>query len=342
MRSLDSSQLDAHALPTLVRLPGRNLYAAAWSCMKLVPALHIIRTAINGEVLPPGGHVFESSSGTLALGLALASRAFGMHCTIVSDPAIDDAWAARLRMLGADLHIVPAPHPAGGWQRARLDRLHELAEQLPGSFYIDQYHNRQNAESYDRIAEFIDSRLPRIDYLVATVGSGGSGSGIARALQQRGHRVRWHAVDTHGSVLFGHPDRLRVLRGLGNSIIPENLNYAAVDVVHWVPPEVACHSAIELARDSFLDVGPTSGAAFAVARYLAARHPDRSVLALFPDSGERYRASQLNPEWLTQNGFDPPGKSQGPTEVDAPSQAGPGWCFMRWNGRPAPDLALAR
>ena len=113
--------------------------------------------------------------------------------------------------------------------------------------------------------------------------------GLTRALRRVRPALRAVAVDTHGSVLFGHPDRPRRLRGLGNSITPGNLDHALFDEVHWVSAEDAFRCMVALYRETGLFMGATSGAAFLVARWQARVRQER-VLCILPDEGARYLA----------------------------------------------------
>jgi cysteine synthase A len=302
--------------------------------MKVVPALHIISVAIERGIIREFDNVYETSSGTMALGMAMACRVFNLRCVIVSDPAIDEGLAARLRLLGADLHIMLEPNQKGGFQAARLQRLDELRTADPGpAFWLRQYDNENNALSYGPVADYLASEIPNIAHLVACTGSGGSGSGLIRRLRERGHSVEFHAVDTPGSVLFGQADRPRLLRGLGNSLIPKNLEHRAVDRVHWVPAVYAFDAARRLYRDFCCDVGPTSGAAYLVGRYVAECHKNEDVVVIGADSGERYRMNVLSESWLACNGLLVDSSSAEPRDVLTPNEGGDEWAMLAWRRR---------
>ncbi|WP_316168813.1 MULTISPECIES: cysteine synthase family protein [unclassified Bradyrhizobium] len=287
---------DAVSQPRVVRLD-RNLYVAAFSIMKLLPARRIVESALRTGVIRRGDTVVESSSGNFALGLALVCRDYGLGLEIVTDPAVDARFENRLRDLGAVVTKVDAAEFPGSYQRARLACLQATIERIPRAFWSRQYDNPRNAESYELLAQLIAAYIGANVTLVATVGSGGSAVGSIRALRKRDPRARLVGVDTFGSVLFGLPNGARQLRGLGNSIMPGNLDHACFDEVHWIDASTAYAATRWLHRESGLFGGPTTGAACWVARWVASARPNDVVIAIGPDDGERYLSTVYDDAW---------------------------------------------
>lgn len=135
-----ASIIEATELPRIIHVTG-NLYAAAFSLMKLLPARFIVDRAERAGLLTPGTPVIETSSGTFALGLAMVCAQRGYPLTIVGDPAIDRDLRNRLEMLGTKVVIVHDEGQAGGIQGARLARVAELRREHPDSFVPGQYDN---------------------------------------------------------------------------------------------------------------------------------------------------------------------------------------------------------
>jgi cysteine synthase len=212
----------------------------------------------------------------------------GMQVELVGDPAIDPIFKEFLEQLGARIHIVHEHLEVGGYQVPRLRKVQELLKNNPGAHWVRQYDNSANPQSYEQSALHIAAEVGKVDVLVAPVGSGGSISGTVRKLRMLGHPANSFAVDTHGSVLFGQVERLRKLRGLGNSILPKNLDYSLIDWVSWVEPADAFCSMRKLFVDHGLDMGPTTGASFMLAEFLARENPNKTVVFLGPDRAERY------------------------------------------------------
>jgi cysteine synthase A len=317
------------SLPLLVRA---GIVFVAFQCMKLLPARGILTAATASGALLPGAPVLATSSGTFGYGLALECSRLGHPCTIVSDPAIDRRFESILQGAGAKVEVVPAPAPNGGYQRARLDRVAELLEQKPRAVVADQYGDPANPVAYRSVAELILHSVGSIDILVGPIGSGGSLCGSSRFLRERLPDLRVVAVDTPGSVIFGCPDGSRLLRGLGNSILPGNVEHAAIDQVHWVNAATAFAATRELLASHGLFQGPTSGAAFAVADWYHRNNPDARIAVFLPDSGLRYVDTAYSDAWLEENVPDLPASR--PTPVATPLDVLPDrWSTMSWERR---------
>ncbi|HET7462103.1 MAG TPA: pyridoxal-phosphate dependent enzyme, partial [Longimicrobium sp.] len=290
--------------------------------------------------LRPGGLIAETTSGTFGLALAMVARLGGHRLTLVSDPAIDAALRRRLEDLGATVHIVREPGPTGGFQQARLAVLERVLAGNPGSFCPRQYSNPHHPGSYAPCAEQLAHAAGAIDCLIGTVGSGGSMCGISSYLRLVCPELTTIGVDTHGSVLFGQTDAGggRLLRGLGNSLMPPNVDHAAFDLVHWVGAAEAFRATRQLHRDHALFMGPTSGAAYLVADWWARENPDRLGAVIFPDEGYRYQDTVYDDAWLAAQGLSLDALPREPVEWERPHDGDDPWAFFRWGRRPFAEV----
>jgi cysteine synthase A len=321
-------------LPRTVVLGSDRLCAAAFPLMKLRPARFMLDQARAEGRIGPGSLIIETSSGTFGLGLALVCREQGYRLMLVADPAIDHRLRRRLEDLGAHVEIVTEPAAVGGYQGARLQRMAELQAAHPDHYWPSQYHNPANPASYAPVAELLVETLGRIDFLVGAVGSGGSMCGTAGYLRRVMPGLRAVGVDTLGSVLFGQPDSgLRLLRGLGNSLMPQNLDHTVFDEVHWVAAAEGFRATRELHRGHALYMGPTSGAAYLAARWIARSHPDAAVVVLMADEAYRYEDSVYDDAWLAAKGARLDVLPSSPRTVAHPRDAGPGWSRFDWGRR---------
>ncbi len=334
-----SSIVAATELPRIIKVTD-NLYAAAFSLMKLLPARYMIDRAEADGRLTPGTRIIETSSGTFALGLAMVCNLRGYPLTIVGDSAIDQDLKTRLEMLGTTVEIVHHAGQSGGIQGARLARLEELRREHPGSFVPGQYDNPDNPGSYRLVADLIGDTVGGVDCVVGPVGSGGSTGGLAASLRGANPALHLVGVDTHGSIIFGTPDGKRTLRGLGSSIHPGNVHHSAYDEVHWVTAPEAFHATHELYRGHGLFMGPTSGASFQVASWWAARNPESTVLMVLPDEGYRYMSTVYSQDWLDEQGIAPAPNPDGPVTVDHPLDAATTWSRLLWARRGFDDVVL--
>ena len=324
--------VEAQRIPTLVRLTG-NLYAVVFRLMKMVPARHILRQAESSGQLSADTTVVETTSGTFGLALAMQCALSGHPLVLVSDPVIDARLHRQLTHLGATVDIVQQPAEHGGFQASRLARVEEIRAGLPVSFCPEQYSNPEQPKSYALVADLLWEQLGQVDCLVGPVGSGGSMCGTARHLRQACPDLRAVGVDTHESVLFGQPDGHRTLRGLGNSMMPANLDHTEFDEVHWLEAATAYAATRDLYRSRALFMGPTSGASYFVGSWWAARHPDAVTVVMLPDEGYRYTDTVYDDVWLAANGLGDPPALREPTVVSDPRPTGSGWSRMDWSRR---------
>ncbi|WP_420036166.1 PLP-dependent cysteine synthase family protein [Streptomyces sp. cg28] len=267
-------------------------------------ALHMVRAARERGHLAPGARIVESTSGTLGLGLALAGAAYGHPVTVVTDPGIEPLMTGLLTAHGADVQLVDTAHPVGGWQEARRRRVAELLAAHPGAWCPDQYNNPDNVAAYAPLAHELVAQLGRIDTLVVSVGTGGHSAGIASVLRRYFPALRVVGVDAAGSTLFGQPAAARLMRGLGSSIHPRNVQHALFDEVHWTAAPEAVWAARRLARHHYATGGWSVGAVALVARWLARTLPaEDRIVAVFPDGPQRYVGTVFDDAYCAEHGL---------------------------------------
>ncbi|WP_067857104.1 PLP-dependent cysteine synthase family protein [Nocardia shimofusensis] len=287
--------------------------------MKARAATAMLTAAADRGELLPGAAIVESTSGTLGIGLALAGKALGHPVILVVDCELEPEMRALFDLYGVELEIVDHPHPQGGWQRARLDRLADILAATPNAYWPDQYSNPDNASGYTAMAREILGQAEPMDVLVTTVGSGGHCAGLTRHLREHWPQLRVVGVDSVGSRIFGQPARTRIMRGLGSSILPRNVVYSDYDEVHWVGPVEAVAACRTLAARTCLAGGWSTGAAALVAGWIASREPGTRVLTVFPDGPHRYLSTIYDDAWCAARGLLADPRTE-PTELTRPDE----------------------
>lgn len=272
--------------------------------MKDRPAMHMVSRGRARGDLRPGARIVESTSGTLGLGLALAGTVYEHPVTLVTDPGLEPMISRMLGAYGATVDLVTAPHPDGGWQQARRERVSEILAEDACAWYPDQYNNPDNVDAYRGLAAELVDQLDRIDVLVCSVGTGGHSAGVARVLRETNPLLELVGVDAVGSTIFGQPASTRLMRGLGSSIYPGNVDYGAFDDVHWVAPGEAVWACRALAATHYATGGWSVGAVALVAGWVARNRPEgTTIAAIFPDGPQRYFDTVYNDEFCRAHGL---------------------------------------
>ncbi|GAS96445.1 pyridoxal-5'-phosphate-dependent enzyme subunit beta [Mycolicibacterium mageritense DSM 44476 = CIP 104973] len=295
--------------------------------MKDRPALHMVARARACGALVPGARIVESTSGTLGLGLALAGTVYGHPVTLVTDPGLEPIIQNMLAAFGAQVELVTEPHPHGGWQQARKDRVAEIVQSDPHAWHPDQYNNPHNVEAYRGLALELHQQLGPVDVLVCSVGTGGHSAGVARVLREFNPGMKLIGVDTVGSTIFGQTASTRLMRGLGSSIYPGNVDYRAFDEVHWVAPQEAVWACRTLASTYYASGGWSVGAVALVAGWAArTAAAGQTIAAVFPDGPQRYFDTVYNDDYCRTHGLLDVTPASEPATIDDPmSQAVTSW-----------------
>ncbi|MCA2243420.1 MULTISPECIES: PLP-dependent cysteine synthase family protein [Mycobacteriaceae] len=283
-------------------------------------ALHLVECARARGDLKPGARIIEYTSGTFGLGLALAGLTYGHPVTLVTEPAMEPIVQRMLSAYGADIDMVVKPDRHGSWHEACMRRVIQTLAADPDAWNPDQYNNPDIADGYRSLALELHDELGPIDYLVCSVGTGGHSAGVAKVLRQFNPDMQLIGVDSIGSTTFGQPAAARLMRGLGSSTYPRNVDYAAVNEVHWVAPTEAVWACRNLATHHFLSGGWSVGAVALVADWIARTVGEQATIAaVFPDGPQRYFDTIYNDEYCGRHGLLTGDPSDQPRLIDDPA-----------------------
>ncbi|MBR2048724.1 MAG: cysteine synthase A [Oscillospiraceae bacterium] len=254
----------------------------------------MIDDAERRGLLSPGATIIEPTSGNTGIGLAAVAAARGYRCIIVMPDTMSLERQKLMAAYGAELVLTPGAEGMLG----SIRKAEELAASIPGSFIPDQFNNPANASAhYDTTGPEIWADTDgEVDIFVAGVGTGGTVTGTGRYLKEQNPRVKIVAVEPAGSpLLSGGQAGSHNLQGMGANFIPTVLDRAVYDEVMPVWEADAYAAARELGTREGLLVGISSGAALYAARVLAERpeNEGKTIVALLPDTGERYLSTAL-------------------------------------------------
>jgi 2,3-diaminopropionate biosynthesis protein SbnA len=270
-------------------------------------ALRLLRSLENTGQLRTGGRLVESSSGNLAIGLAMLARDSGYQFTAVVDPKVTAENMRRLHDLGAETTMVETPDETGGYLLTRLARIREMLAEDPGLLWTNQYSNAANPEAhYSGTAPEIFRQMEhRVDAVFVAVSTGGTLAGIGRYFREASPDTRIIAVDARGSVALGGSPGVRNLTGIGSSRRSEFVAPGLYDELIYVGDREAFAFCRAVDAATGVKVGGSSGACLAAcARYLQSHRKAERAVCICADRGEHYASSIFSNSWLAQNGLE--------------------------------------
>ncbi|MCP9211173.1 2,3-diaminopropionate biosynthesis protein SbnA [Streptomyces cucumeris] len=288
--------------------------------IKLKTARGMVEQAETSGALRPGTRVIESSSGSLGVALAMVCAAKGHAFTCVTDPHASRQSVQTMRALGAEVVEVAERDVNGGYLGTRIAYIHALLSGDDDAVWLNQYANPENSRVHEEhTAAAILEELPIVDYLFVGAGTTGTVMGCTSYFGAYSPLTKVVAVDTLGSVTFGHPPGPRHVPGLGASRRPEICRPEAVDDIVLISEEEAIAACRELARSYGVLVGGSTGSVVAAVRNASHAIPAGSVVVgISPDLGERYVGTVYDDDWVTARfGSLPAGLATGGRAVAA-------------------------
>lgn len=295
------------------RILGKAEFMNPGGSVKDRAALAIIDDAEARGTLKPGGTVVEGTAGNTGIGLTLVAHARGYRSVIVMPDTQSKEKIDFLRMIGADLRLVPAKPYADPANYVRYSE--RLAREL-GAVWANQFDNVANRHGHYATTgpEIWCQTDGAVDAFTCSCGTGGTLAGVSQALKERRSGVRIVLADPEGSGLYGWVKNgdlsvhgSSVTEGIGQSRVTGNLAGAAIDDAVRVPDREALGQVFDLLQHEGLSVGGSAGvnvaAAIQVARDLG---PGHTVATILCDGGARYQSKLFNPVFLRSKGLPVP------------------------------------
>jgi cysteine synthase A len=283
-------------------------------------ALAIIEGAEARGELRPGGLIVEGTAGNTGIGLTLVGNARGYRSVIVMPETQSQEKIDFLRMIGADLRLVPAKPFKDPGNYVHVSR--RLAEELKashpeGAIWANQFDNLDNREGHRRTTgmEILAQAGGRVDGFTCACGTGGTLAGVALALKAADPTTRITLADPLGSALYSWKAHgvvemsqgSSITEGIGQSRVPGNLEGAPIDDALQVTDEEALEQVFDLTIHEGLCIGGSAGLNVAAAIKLArAMGPGHRIVTILCDGGARYQSKLFNPDFLRSKGLPTP------------------------------------
>ena len=275
-------------------------------------AIRMVDEAERTGRLHPGGTIIEGTSGNTGMGLALVAAVRGYKVIFTITDKQSREKIDLLKALGAEVIVCPtAVAPAD--PRSYYSVAKKLSNEIPNSFYANQYDNPSNPQAHYETTgpEIWESSSGQVTHVVVGLGTGGTATGVGRYLKSRKPTVKIIGVDPVGSLYheFFHSGTVGqahpyVVEGIGEDIFPKNMDFSVLDDVVQVTDQDCFLTARRLARQEGIFAGGSAGgvvwAALRVARSLS---PSDFVVIFIPDTGRQYVSKVFNDQWMRENRY---------------------------------------
>lgn len=272
----------------------------------------IIEAAEREGRLAPGGTIVEGTSGNTGIGLALAAAVRGYRCIFTIPDKMSVEKIRLLEAFGAEVVVTATVPPDDPDYYGTVAK--RIAAETPNSILADQFYNPVNPEAHYLTTgpEVWEQTEGRVTHFVASPGTGGTISGVARFLKERNPQIRVIAGDPVGSVFAPYwstgelvEGETYMVEGIGNDKLPSTLHFDLIDEFRTVDDATAFAMARRLTREEGLFSGGSTGLIVRIAVDIAREldDPESCIVCLLCDTGERYLSKVYNDDWLRENGF---------------------------------------
>lgn len=277
-------------------------------------ALQMVEDAEASGLLKPGGTIIEGTSGNTGMGLALVAITKGYNLICVINDKQSKEKIDVLRAVGSKVYVCPTnvkpEDPRSYYSTAK-----RLSEEIPNSWYVNQYDNPSNAKAHflSTGPEIWKQTEGKVTHFVVGVGTGGTISGVGKFLKSKNPAIKVWGVDTYGSVFKKYHETgifdeneiyPYVTEGIGEDILPKNVDFDIIDGFTKVTDKDAALFTQRLSKEEGMFLGNSAGAAIKGVLQLEEHFTKEDVVVvLFHDHGSRYVRKVYNDEWMKKQGF---------------------------------------
>lgn len=272
-------------------MEGTNIYVKlekfnAGGSIKDRAVMGMLQHAIEAGDIKEDSVLIEATSGNTGIALAMLGAVYHIPTIIIMPETMSEERRQMIKAYGAQLILTKGSLGMQG----SIDQMKALMDENPNYVCLSQFDNPYNPQiHYETTGKEILEQVPDVDIFVAGIGTGGTFSGIARRLKEANPAIRCVAGEPKNSALIsGHEAGPHKIQGIGANFIPKNFDERVCDDVMMISDEDALKETVAFAKTTGILVGISSGANIALAKRLATYYPDKTIVTIAPDGGEKY------------------------------------------------------
>lgn len=272
-------------------MEGTNIYVKlekfnAGGSIKDRAVMGMLQHAMDTGEIKEDSVLIEATSGNTGIALAMLGAVYHIPTIIIMPETMSEERRQMIKAYGAQLILTKGSLGMQG----SIDKMKELMDENPNYVALSQFDNPYNPQiHYETTGKEILAQVPDVDIFVACVGTGGTFTGIARRLKEANPNIRCVAGEPKSSALIsGHEAGPHKIQGIGANFIPKNFDERVCDDVMMISDEDALKETVDFAKKTGVLVGISSGANIALAKRLAKYYPDKIIVTIAPDGGEKY------------------------------------------------------
>lgn len=246
----------------------------------------MLRHAIEQKEINSTTHLIEATSGNTGIALAMLGAALKYPVTIIMPDTMSIERRQLIQAYGATLILTDG---ALGMKGA-ITKMEEMKQENSSYYSLNQFSNPGNiAIHYETTGEEILKQIPNVDVFIAAVGTGGSFTGVSKRLKEVRKDILTIAVEPSSSaVISGQAAGKHKIQGIGAGFVPENFKREYADEIVQVSDQEAMKEMVSFSKETGILIGISSGANLAIAKKVAKQYPDKVIVTLAPDGGEKY------------------------------------------------------
>ena len=248
--------------------------------------LGMLKDAFDKSLIDEDTVIVEATSGNTGIALAMLGAIYNIDIVIIMPETMSVERRQLIKSYGAKLILTEGKKGMQG----TLDEMDRLKKENPNYISLSQFDNPANPQiHYDTTAVEIIDEVPEIGLFVAGIGTGGTFTGVSKKLKEYNKDIITVALEpTESAILSGNSPASHKIQGIGANFIPGNFNSDLADEIIQISGDDALKETVDFVKETGILVGISSGANILAAKLLSEKYPDKKIVTIAPDGGEKY------------------------------------------------------